>query len=300
MFFRNLTLFRFPATLDLGALETHLADCTLKPIGALDLSARGFVSPYGADGDVLAPRIGDAVWLTVGGEDKILPAAAINAALAKRLAEIEKREGRKLNGRARRRHKEDLVHEMLPKALVRPSRTDCYLDLQRHLLVVDSASRKVAEGVVAEIRHALGSFPALPLNAEVAPRGVLTGWVVERLPEGLALGDSVLLQEPTDHGARARLDGENLLCEAMHAHLESGQQVTRLQVLLDDVLQVEVGEDLVLRKLRFLDGAMDALDGLDSEDLRAELHARFSLQVGLLDRLFDVLEPAFRWSKAEG
>ena len=45
MFFRNLTLFRFPTTLDLSELDTRLAECQLKPVGPLELSSRGFVSP---------------------------------------------------------------------------------------------------------------------------------------------------------------------------------------------------------------------------------------------------------------
>ena len=36
MFFRNLTLFRFPTSLDLTDLETRLADVPLKPVGALE------------------------------------------------------------------------------------------------------------------------------------------------------------------------------------------------------------------------------------------------------------------------
>src|SRR3546814_18526345 len=78
--------------------------------------------------------------------------------------------------RSRKRLKEDLVHELLPRAFVKPSRTDAMLDLEHGLCIVDSSSRKSAEGVVSEIRNALGSFPALTPNAEVAPGSVLTGW----------------------------------------------------------------------------------------------------------------------------
>src|SRR5690606_39221836 len=78
MFFRNLTLFRYPTSLDLSGLDEHLAECTLKPVGGLELSSRGFVSPFGRDAEALSHRIDDAIWLTVGGEDKILPAAVVN------------------------------------------------------------------------------------------------------------------------------------------------------------------------------------------------------------------------------
>src|SRR5690606_7505812 len=156
MFFRNLTLFRYPASLDLSDLDEQLAPCTLKPVGGLELSSRGFVSPFGRDAEALSHRIDDATCLPVGGEDKILPAAVVNDLLAKKIAEMEEREGRKPGGRARKRLKEDLVHELLPRAIDTPSRTDAMLDLEHGLCIVDTSSRKSAEAVVSEIRNALG------------------------------------------------------------------------------------------------------------------------------------------------
>ena len=38
MFFRNLTLFRFPTSLNLADLDAQLAECELKPVGALAVS----------------------------------------------------------------------------------------------------------------------------------------------------------------------------------------------------------------------------------------------------------------------
>ncbi|MCL1636132.1 recombination-associated protein RdgC [Luteimonas sp. SX5] len=300
MFFRNLTLFRFPASLDLSELDTHLADVRLKPVGPMDLSSRGFVSPFGRDAEALSHRIDDAVWLTVGGEDKLLPAAVVNDLLGKKLAEIEEKEGRKLGGRARKRLKEDLVAELLPRAFVRPTRTDAMLDLEHGLCVVDTPSRKNAETVVSEIRHALGSFPALPLNAEVAPRSVLTGWIAgEKLPDGLSLGDECELKDAAEHGAIVRCQHQELLGDEIAKHLEAGKQVTRLALTLDDHVSFVLGEDLVIRKLKFLDGAVDQLEGTEREDIRAELDARFALMAGELKRLFAVLEPALKLSRAE-
>ncbi len=300
MFFRNLTLFRFPTSLDLSELDTHLADVQLKPVGPMEPSSRGFVSPFGRDAEALSHRIDDAVWLTVGGEDKLLPAAVVNDLLGKKLAEIEEKEGRKLGGRARKRLKEDLVAELLPRAFVRPTRTDAMLDLEHGLCVVDTSSRKNAEAVVSEIRHALGSFPALPLNAEVAPRSVLTGWIAgERLPDGLALGDECELKDAAEHGAVVKCQHQELQADEIAKHLEAGKQVTRLALTLDDHVSFVLGEDLVIRKLKFLDGAVDQLESTEREDLRAELDARFALMAGELKRLFAVLEPALKLSRAE-
>ena len=308
MFFRNLTLFRFPGSLDFADLDTRLAEHVLKPVGGLELFSRGFVSPFGRAlrqaqderEEALSHRIGDAIWLTVGGEDKLLPAAVVNDLLQKKLAELEEKEGRRLGSRARKRLKEDLVHELLPRAFVRPTRTDAMLDLEHGLCIVDASSRKAAEAVVSEIRNALGSFPALPLNAEVAPRAVLTGWIAgDPLPGGLSLGDECELRDAADGGAVVKCQRQELQGDEIAKHLESGKQVARLALTLDDHLSFVLGEDLVVRKLKFLDGAVDQLESGEREDVRAELDARFALMSAELKRLFEVLEPALRLSKAE-
>lgn len=304
MLARNFTLFRFARSalpMDFDPGVPGLQDCQLSPVGPLELMSTGFISPLGRDYDSLAVVHGDAAWITVGIEERILPAAAVNEALARKLAEIERTEGRRPGGRQRKHIKDELVQEMLPRAFVRPRRLDVIIDLQNGICAVDTPSRKAAEGAVSEIRRALGSFPALPFNAEVSPRAVLTGWISgEPLPAGLTLGEECHLNDPLDGGAAVRATRQDLLSDEIARHLESGKQVTRLALNLDDAVSFVLGEDLVLRKWRLLDGAMDSLEGADPDDLKAELEARFALTLGTLRAAFKALEPALHISKAEG
>ena len=300
MFFRNLTFFRFPASLDFPDLDTRLTHHVLKPVGPMELSSRGFIPPFGRDTEALSHRIGDATWLSVGSEDKLLPAAVVNDLLQKKLADLEAKEGRRPGGRARKRLKEDLVQELLPRAFVRPGRTDAILDLEHGICVVDTSSRKQAENVVSEIRQALGSFPALPLNAEIAPRSVLTGWIAgEPLPDGLSLGDECELKDAADKGAVVKCQRQELLSDEVARHLEAGKQVTRLALALDDHVSFVLGEDLVVRKFKLLEVAVDSLESTERDDLHAELDARFALMSGELKRLFAVLEPALKLGRAD-
>jgi recombination associated protein RdgC len=300
MFFRNLTLFRFPTTTKLDDLNAGLAECLLKSVGPLELSSRGFISPFGRDADELSHTRSDATWLAVGGEDKILPGSVVNDMLAKKLVEIERKEGRKPGGRTRKRLKDELITDLLPRAFIKPSRTDALIDLGHGVVAVDTSSRKSGENVVSEIRRALGSFPALPLNAEIAPRSVLTGWVAgEEMPEGLSLGDECELRDPIDQGAVVKVQRMELQSDEIAKHLESGKQVTRLALVLDDHVSFVLGEDLVVRKFKLLDGAVDELESTERDDLRAELDARFVLMAGEFKRLFTVLEGALKLSRAE-
>ena len=67
---------------------------------------------------------------------------------------------------------------------------------------------------------------------------------------------------------RMELSGEEIA-----KHLEAGKQVTRLALVLDDHVSFVVGEDLVVRKFKLLDGAVDQLESSDREDVAAEFDA---------------------------
>ena len=302
MFFKNLTLFRFPAAVDFSELETLLPAAALKPVGPLEVSSRGFVSPFGqnAQDEALMHRVGDAIWLTVGGEDRLLPSSVVNDLLQKKLAQAEETHGRKPGSRMRKQMKDDLIAELLPRAFVRPLRTDALIDLKQHVIAVDTSSRKTAEAVVSEVRRALGSFPALPINAEVAPRSVLTGWLAgDALPNGLSLGEECELRDPSESGAVVKLQRMELAGEELETHLEAGKQAARLALRLDDHVDFVLGEDLTVRKFRLLEGAVQALESSERDDIRAELDARFALMAGEFARMFAVLETTFKLGKAQ-
>lgn len=302
MLFRNLTLFRFPRALHdtLDALPERLPEHALKAPGPLELSSRGFVSPFGRGHEALSHRVGDCLLLHLGGQDKILPAAVINETLAGKLDAIREQEGRNPGGRERKRLKDEVITDLLPRAFARPSRTPAYLDLARGWLVIDSASRKTAETVVSAIREALGSFPALPVNAEGSPRLLMTGWLAgEALPDGFALGDECELRDPVDSGAIIKCRRQELGAAEIHKHLEAGKQCFQLGLVFADRLSFVLGEDMVIRKLKFLESATEALESDDRPSLEAEVDATFALMTGELGLLLERLESEFSLSAAE-
>ncbi|KLJ00574.1 recombination-associated protein RdgC [Luteimonas sp. FCS-9] len=300
MFFKNLTLFRFPTTLDVSELETQFGEFRLRDVGPLEMSTHGFVPALGREADTLTHRMEDGIWLAVGGQEKILPGAVVNEFLAIRIEEYEEKNARKPGGKMRKQMKDDILQELLPRAFVRPVRSDALIDLELGVIAVNTSSRKSAENVVSQVRTAMGSFPALPLNAETSPRAVMTGWIAgEPLPDGLALGEECELKDPSDQGAIVKCQRQDLQCEEITRHLDAGKQVTKLALTLDDQIEFVLGEDLIVRKFKLLDGALDTLEHTDADDRQAELDARFALMRGEFKRLFKVLEGAFKLSKVE-
>lgn len=303
MLFKNLTLFRFPQSLlpMLMRLDDHLPNVALKPLGALELSTRGFVSPFGRGEADLAHTVGDCTLFVLGGWDKQLPSEVVNEALAERLDALQECEGRRPGGRERKRIKDEVLTDLIPRAFAKPGRCAGYVDIGRGWLVIDTSSRKVAEQVVTAMREALGSFPALPVNAEASVRAIFTGWVGgEPLPDGFTLGESCELRDPVDAGAIVKCRHQELDSDEIREHLTAGKQCFQLELVFEGRLRFTFGEDLVIRSLKFLETATEDLERDERDSMRAEIDATFALMSLELRRLLDRLEAEFALSPADG
>lgn len=296
MFFRNLTLFRFPAGIEarFDDLAISLAQHALRECGPLELETRGFVSPYGRESDVMLTAVGDCTLMHLGGETKILPVVVINQHIAAKVAELEAERRRPVGARERRQLKDDALTELLPRALCKPWRLAGYVDLQRGWVVVDTASRRAAEGFVSALRNAIGSFPATSLEPEESPRALMTEWLFDaKLPEGWAIGDECELKDPADGGPIVRARRQHMGADEIREHLSAGKQVTQLGLTFDDRQRFVLDEALTVRKFKLLDIAVEALDKTDRDSAAAELDARFALLSGEVGRLLDAIETTF-------
>jgi recombination associated protein RdgC len=153
---------------------------------------------------------------------------------------------------------------------------------------------------LTQVREALGSFPAVPLAPEEGPRVLMTDWLAHgNLPGGLVLGDECELRDPaTATGAIARCRRQDLDAEEVKEHLRNGKQVFQLGLVFDDRISFVLGEDLVVRKLKFLDAVLDEL-GDSQQDAAAEMDARFALLTLELERLLIKLEEWFGLPRPE-
>lgn len=298
---KNLCFFRFPTTTDFSEVERILPHVLMKPVGPLDLSSRGFMSPFGqTEKETFAHRRSGFLWLAVSVAEKILPGGVVSDHVATKVAEIERNEGRSPGGKERKRIKDDVLHELLPRALVKTSRHDAFIDLDHGYIAVLTASRKSAENFVSDVRGLLGGFPAVPVNAGVAPRTILTSWISgDEMPEGLTLGEKCELKDPAEGGASVRCQAQELRSDEIEQHLEVGKQVTKLELTYADNLRFVLGDDLTVRGIKFLDGALEQLDISADDGVRAELDAMFCVASAEVRSLFLLLEQAMEIASAD-
>ena len=301
MFFRNVTLLRFSTaaaeTLDDGfarKLKKHQA----RPCGPLELQTRGWVAPLGRGEAALEYGMGDFLWLTLGGEDKILPPATVNAALAEKVDKLAEQRGKPPGGRERRRLKEEVLNELMPRALARPIRLNGYCDRKTGWAVVDTSSRKQAEAFVSHIRATVDSFPAAPLDPGESPLATLTDWLAGgKMPEGWALGDECELKEPGGRGAVVRARRLELDSGEVREHLKTGKQASQLGLVVEERISFTLDENLVIRKLRFLEAATEALEESERDSAISESQARFALMSMSLRPLLATLEKTFKLAR---
>ncbi|HEX3896221.1 MAG TPA: recombination-associated protein RdgC [Rudaea sp.] len=296
MWFRNLSLFRFSekSARALKSLEDKLEPHRLRRVGPQEVSTSGFVSPYGGAEEALVHRTGQYVLVSVGRDERLLPNAVINQELAARLQKIEAKSGKRPSSKQRKQLKEDILADLLPRAFTRQSTVNAYFSLENGWLAVDSSSRKIAEDAVTKLRQALGTFPAVPMTAEESPRGLMTDWLIRgKLPSDLALADECELRDPVESGAIVRCRRQDLETDEVREHLKSGKQVFQLGLTFEDRMSFVLGEELTVRKLKFLDVVHEELDETSAESTIAELDARFALMTLELERLFGKLETWF-------
>lgn len=299
--FKNATLFRFStdAAHALSQLGDVAGDHLARECGALEMSTRGFVPPTGTgDDEPIVRRLDGTRFLfaSMGGEDKILPAAAVTAAVSKRVRKIEREEGRKLGGKRRKMIKEEVINAMLPVALVKPVRVNAYADLASGWLVVDTASKKQAEDFVALIRVALGSFPALYAEPEASVTSMLTDWTRSSSPaSGFRFGTDIVLTDGVSKwsGREVGIDSNVEVAE----HLNAGEYVTRLGVVYADRISLALDADGVLRKLALTDDALESKG--DHDDAASAFDVDAFLMVNelapllfRLDELLTISRPA--------
>ncbi len=295
MLFRNLFLFRFTPPLaarDAVELQTMLEPHSLQPIGALELSRSGFVAPTAYD-DALVHSAGRYALFAVGTQQRLLPSGVVEKELKIRCEESETRTGKKPGPRERRSLKDEVITALMPRAFVQESKLHAYIDFDDGWLVINTASRKLAELMVKYLRMALVSFKCTPMAPEQSPRGLMTDWVLRKAMPGISLDDSIELREPVEKGAVVRVTHQDLDTDEIREHVNCGKQVFKLALFFRDELAFVLDESLTVRRLRFLDNVIDELRDKEFESAELEVAAQFVLMTGEIGKLLHWMSNTF-------
>ena len=302
MWFKNLRAYRLTSPFDLSAeqLEELLAGGRYVPCSKSQPQSIGWVPPLGEETEALVHAAAGRYLLCMRREEKLLPASVVREQLTDKIAEIEREEARKVYRKERLQMKDDIVQDCLPRAFSRSTQIYAYIDTRANWLFVDSASGARAEELVGLLRESIGTLPLLLPQVNQSPAHAMTGWLLHRnLPDDFALGTDCELRDPGEEGGVVRCRGVELASEEVDTHLQAGKQVVKVAINWQDKLDLVLGEDLVLRRLKFADELVAENDDVAEADPLARLDADFALMSDALTELQDRVVDVFGGEAAD-
>lgn len=292
LWFKNVMIYRLNRDTALRAeeMEQKLAAFTFTPCSSQDMAKTGWVSPLGSQVDELVHAVEGQIAICARKEEKILPGPVIRQTLETKIHKLEAEQARKLKKTEKDALKDEVLHDLLPRAFSRFSQTMMWIDTIRGLIVVDCASAKKAEDVLALLRKSLGSLPVVPLTMSQPIELTLTEWVRSgTVAQGFQLLDEAELKATLEDGGIIRAKQQDLVSDEIAVHIEAGKVVTRLALDWQQRIQFLLSEDGSLKRLKFSEVLREQNDDIEKEDVIGRFDADFALMTGELAALIESL-----------
>ena len=293
MWFKNLIFYRFTQPFQTTAeeLEERLQQKRFRSCNSQDMSSYGWVAPLGKHSDMLTHAGNGFIMVAARKEEKILPASVIKDVLEEKIELIELEQDRQVFSKEKKTLKDDVIMELLPKAFSRCQTTFAYIDPAKGWLIVDASSFKKAEELTSCLRECLGSLPIVNPPLKNMPSHSMTRWLAQDtpMPDRLVLGDECELREPGDEGGQVKVSRQELVGEEVEVHLQAGKQVSKMALIWHDSLSFVLGDDLVIRKLKFTDSIQEQLDQVNAETAAEQFDADFALMTLTLQQMIEEL-----------
>ncbi|OCJ42219.1 recombination-associated protein RdgC [Serratia sp. 14-2641] len=288
LWFKNLMVYRLSRDVALTAdeMEKQLSAFAFTPCGSQDMAKTGWVSPMGSHSDALTHAVNGQIMICARKEEKILPSPVLKQELQAKIEKLEGEQHRKLKKTEKDSLKDEVLHSLLPRAFSRFNQTYMWIDTVNGLIMVDAASAKRAEDMLALLRKSLGSLPVVPLTMESPIELTLTEWVRSgELPAGFIIQDEAELKAILEEGGVIRCKKQNLISDEIAVHIEAGKLVTKLAVDWQERIQLVLADDGSLKRLKFADTLRDQNDDIEREDFAQRFDADFILMTSELAAL---------------
>lgn len=293
MWFKNLKAYFItsPLSWEPETIDQQLAEHAFRPCGQLDLATMGWVSPI-KGAKTLVHGANGCYWITLKKQERLLPAAVVNAELADKVAKIEAETGSPVNKKAQQDLKQEVINQLLPKAFTRDAITQAIVCPQQNLVFVDAGSDGKAEAILAMLRKAIGSLPVVPF-ARHSMDAHLTLWLKDKAPEAFEILQEAELKSEDEDGAVVRCKNQDLSEDEVLHHIDAGKRVTKLGVCWNEAVTMVIESDLTLKRIKFTDLIKEQNEDIPKDQQDARLDADFALMSGELLKLSDALVNAF-------
>ena len=297
MWFKNLRVYQItePLHLNIDQLDTALAEHKFTPCMGQDALKIGFTFPLHPSIKSYSHQLEHLFVFALKRQEKVLPAAVINEELQPKIDALEAEKGRPLGRKEKQALKEEMIQTLLPRAFSRSTVTQAIYDAKNNWFIVNTSSASRAEDLLALLRKALGSLPAVPWIDSNQLSQSMQQWLSNQaLPAGFSLGHDAELKAPDEEGAKVRFSNHLLTTEEVQSHLED-KLVTKLQLVQPELLSLMICEDGSIKRLQFEELLANKNDELGWEDLLLRLDADLLVMSNelaqVLQRIKDQVQP---------
>ncbi len=285
MWFKNVRVYKLSAPLsaDAAQIEQALAEFRFTPCTGQEAVKTGFTYPLHPSVRHYSHQNQQLLFFAVKRQEKVLPAAVINEELEPKIEALEQEKGRPLSRKEKQSLKEELVQTLLPRAFSRSQVTQGYYDSEHQWIVINSSSASKAEDVLALLRKALGSLPALPWLDNHKLNSSLQLWLQnQQLPQGFELGGEAELKAPDEEGAKVKFSNHLLTADEVQSHLQD-KLVTSLSLNQPEGLSLVINDDNGIKRLRFHDLISNQNEDMGWEDIVQRLDADLLLMTSAIN-----------------
>lgn len=296
MWFRNIHFYRFEEPFKLTGQQLHeaLEKRKARGCGQMELSCEGWAKPLGLAGQMLVHETDGRLMFCLRREDKVLPASVVRETLDSRVFRIEQEEGRPVGRKEKMDIKDQIIQEVLPRALVRASHTYAYIDPKNGWLVINAASARKADELTILLRKTLDSLNVVLPQTDLAPDSAMTGWLMDdaSLPAGFDVEDGCELHAAGESDGVIRCRHVEVASEEVRAHVRAGNKVCKLAMNWQEKISFVLHDDLSVRGMRFNAALLDEADEA-GDDETARFDADFAIMGAELAQFIPQLLAAF-------
>ena len=233
--------------------EAMLKEFAFTPCSAQEVKRVGFTAPFKEHHEAMLYSAGNYMVGAVKFQEKKVPTSFVNDSVSNKASEYLQANGEKPSRKQRNAWKEEITTSILPNIIPVSKVVRFCLDVKSSLILVDTATSSKAEDVLALLRKAFGSLPALPyfdankLNELLQEFGKNTG-----LPESITLGSKIRFEAPDEEKATSNFKNVDIMAADVQSQFED-KFCTQIELQKPDTVTFTLKDDGSVAQLKFAD-----------------------------------------------
>jgi recombination associated protein RdgC len=274
-----LNLTGFP-NMTAEALAEKLEAQRFTPCSSLERERHGFTPAF--EQESLVRKVKDVFWLQIMSEVKPVPGSVVKRLLRERITKVEKEEGRKVGRKEQKELKEDVIDELVAKAVPVQSTMTIMLDTKAGLMVISSTSNKKVELALSLLGRCLDNLNASRMQFAKTIPGQMSELLLDEDTSIFVTDSSLVLKGPGSPAATVRFAQHSLAGPEIITHLNAGLRPVALELAWKERMSFVLSENFEIKNINFLELVTSEFENAKPEDPEELIDAMLMIQTGEL------------------